>query len=618
MKLLLHSTLFTIFIIFSTTAGTHQKIKLNPIGNFRTGVYLDGASEIVAYDPLTKRVFSENAHEGAIDVISIQDPTNPTLLFSIDLSPYGKGANSVDVYNGILVAAVENVDKQDNGRLVLFRTYGNCPMIRQFEIGPLPDMTTFTPDGKFVLVANEGEPNDDYSIDPEGSISILDLRRGIWRAKVKTADFHRFNPLKDQLNAQGIRVYGPNSSVSQDFEPEYITVSDDSRTAWVTLQENNAIAVIDIANAYVKRLLPLGFKDHSKPYNKLDASNEDGAINITNWPVFGMYLPDAIGSFKFMFRTYLVTANEGDSRDYSGFSEEERVADVVLDPTVFPDAADLQKEENLGRLKITNTMGDTDGDGDYDKLFSYGARSFSIWTDDGHLIYDSGSKIEEITAQFYPADFNSNDEENNSFDDRSDDKGPEPEGVAIAVLKGRTYAFIGLERIGGIMTFDVTNPYKPEFMDYVNTRDFSGDPENDTAGDLAPEGLKFIPAWLSPSHRPLLLAAYEVSGSVGIFEIETCTTYTEPDKDNQHISVRNFPNPFNPTTDIFYNLPQDMKVNIAVYNILGQKVSELVNGFQTAGDHKVRFNGTGLSSGLYVYVLQAGDFRQVNKFLLTK
>lgn len=319
-----------------------------------------------------------------------------------------------------------------------------------------------------------------------------------------------------------------------------------------------------------------------------------------------------------MFRTYLVTANEGDSRDYSGFSEEERVADVVLDPTVFPDAADLQKEENLGRLKITNTMGDTDGDGDYDKLFSYGARSFSIWTDDGHLIYDSGSEIEEITAQFYPADFNSNDEENNSFDDRSDDKGPEPEGVAIAVLKGRTYAFIGLERIGGIMTFDVTNPYKPEFMDYVNTRDFSGDPENDTAGDLAPEGLKFIPAWLSPSHRPLLLAAYEVSGSVGIFEIETCTTYTEPDKDNQHISVRNFPNPFNPTTDIFYNLPQDMKVNIAVYNILGQKVSELVNGFQTAGDHKVRFNGTGLSSGLYVYVLQAGDFRQVNKFLLTK
>jgi hypothetical protein len=214
-----------------------------------------------------------------------------------------------------------------------------------------------------------------------------------------------------------------------------------------------------------------------------------------------------------------VTANEGDARDYDGFSEETRVEDEVLDPAVFPDAATLQLEENLGRLKITNTM-DVNGSGEFTKLFSYGARSFSIWDACGNLVFDSGDEFEQITAAMLPDDFNSTNDENDSFDNRSDDKGPEPEGVVTARICGRTYAFIGLERVGGIMVYDVTNPFNPDFMQYINTRDFTGNPEEGTAGDLAPEGLLYIRKAFSPNNKHLLAVAFEVSGTIAIFEID--------------------------------------------------------------------------------------------------
>ena len=269
----------------------------------------------------------------------------------------------------------------------------------------------------------------------------------------------------------------------------------------------------------VTRLAALGTKDYRWPFNGLDASNEDGAIRIKRRPVRGMYLPDAIAPVRFGHRTFLITANEGDSRDYPGFSEEERVGDLVLDPQRFPDAADLQLDANLGRLKVTNTAGDSDGDGDFDVLFSFGARSFTVWTDDLRRAFDSRDDLERITAAALPDDFNSDDEENDSFDSRSDDKGPEPEGLAVGTLDGRTYLFLGLERIGGIVVYEVTVPYHPRFVEYVNSRDFAGDPADDTASDLSPEGLLFIPAADSPIADPLLVVSYEVSGSTTVYRI---------------------------------------------------------------------------------------------------
>jgi hypothetical protein len=508
--------------------GFAPKLSLEFLGQHQTGVFDEGAAEIVAHDPGTQRIFKVNADAATIDVLDLNDPANPTLMATIDATTLGGSANSVAVHKGIVAVAIEAQDKQAPG-VVAFYNATDLALINSVTVGALPDMVTFTPNGRYVLVANEGEPNDDYTIDPEGSVSVIDLRHGVASATVRTADFSRYNGLEDKLRSKGIRIFGPNASAAQDLEPEYITVSRNSRIAWVSLQEANALAIVDIKRAKVLAIKPLGTKDHSLPGNELDTSNRDDAINITNWPIKGMYMPDAIASYSFRGRTYIVTANEGDSRDYDGYSEEARVKDLVLDPEAFPNAAELQKDENLGRIKTTLANGDTDGDGDFDELYSYGARSFSIWTARGKQVYDSGSEIERITAEALPNDFNSNNDENDSFDSRSDDKGPEPEGVALGRIFGHTYAFIGLERVGGIMVYDVTNPYKVSFVSYTNHRDFSVDAQlpddstNPLVGDLGPEGLTFIPARQSPNGNPLLVVGNEVSGTTTVFQVNMKT-----------------------------------------------------------------------------------------------
>jgi hypothetical protein len=505
-----------VFLSFPAVVGAHD-ISLQLLGSYRTGLFDAGASEIAGYDPGTHRLFVTNAAFAAIDALDISDPSHPSLAFQIDISTFGAKANSVSVKDGVVAAAVEASIKQDPGLVVFFDVNGGY--LADVVVGALPDMLTFSPDGAWVLVANEGEPNDDYTVDPEGSVSIIDVSGGagsVSQGDVSTVDFNAFN---DVPLDPSIRIYGPGATVAQDVEPEYIAVSPDSRTAWVTLQENNAIAIIDIDTAQIVDLVGLGVKNHNRHRNKLDASNEDGAIRFRRWPVLGFPMPDAIAAYEVFGHTFLITANEGDSRDYSGFSEEARVEDLTLDPTRFPNAASLQQAENLGRLKVTTANGDFDGDGDFDALFSYGARSFTIWTGSVKPVYESGSTLERITAKALPDDFNSSNDENGDFDGRSDDKGPEPEGVVIGKIGHRTYAFIGLERIGGIVVYDVSFPFYPRFVEYVNPRDFLGDPEADSAGDLGPEGLLFIPREESPISKALLVTANEVSGSTTIYAI---------------------------------------------------------------------------------------------------
>lgn len=495
---------------------------LEALGTYESGVFDESAAEIVAYDPRTRRAFVVNANDQTVDVLDISDPTEPTLVTAINVSDAADSlgaANSVAIARGILAVAIERDPSQMNG-VVAFYDTDTLSLLNTVEVGALPDMVTFTPDGKTVLVANEGEPDDDYVVDPEGSVSVIDLRRGVTRARVRTATFGKFNRKKDKLLRKGVRIFGPNATVAQDLEPEYITVDSRGRFAYVALQENNALAVVNIAKAKVTKLLPLGTKDHSAVGNEMDASNRDDAINIRSWPVVGMYQPDAIASYSRWGRTYIVTANEGDSRDYDGFSEEERVGDLMLDPNDYPDAAELQLDENLGRLQSTTATGDTDGDGLIDLIHSYGARSLSIWDSKGRQIWDSGNALESITANLDPDNFNSTNDENDSFDNRSDDKGPEPEGVAIGRVLGQTLAFVGLERVGGIAVYNVTNPYAPSFQSYINTRDFSvEDVEAGGAGDLGPEGLTFVPWYYSPTWRPLLIVGSEVSGTTTIYQV---------------------------------------------------------------------------------------------------
>lgn len=515
--------------------STPSEIVLSVFDTFETGQFDDGAAEIVAHDPGSQRVFVVNANDDRVDILDISNIgsslsaetalSNLQLLSSIDVSadvPEAGGINSVDVYNGLVAVAVQNDDDSKNGFVAFYNESGVAQNAfdsgtRNFiEVGNLPDALTFSPNGSKILVSNEGEPGEDSEenpVDPMGSISIIDLGFGLPAAdsQTTTLDFSAFDG-----NIDPDVKLEPGKLPSVDLEPEFGAFSEDGQNAIVVLQEANAFAMVNISSKTITAIKSLGFKNHSLPGNALDASNRDDAINIQNWPVHGMYQPDGIASYSVNGQTYYVTANEGDARD----PEEARVADVTLDPVSFPNAAELQLEENLGRINITTWLGNNDGDNELEELFTFGARSFTIWDSNGNMVWDSGDDLEQITADIIPNYFNSTNDDNDSFDNRSDDKGPEPEGVDVGEINGQYYAFIGLERVGGIIVYNITDPNNPNFVQYINNRDFSADAETSEAGDLAPEGIKFVSASNSPIGSALLIVGNEVSGTTTIYRID--------------------------------------------------------------------------------------------------
>lgn len=453
-----------------------------------------GAAEITIFDPQTKRLFAvNNGTTNRIDVINITSPAAASLIHSIDLAAYGGYVNSVDVSNGKLAAAIESTNKQNAGKVVVFNTstYAEEKVI---TVGALPDMVIFSPDGKYILTANEGEPDAAYVNDPEGTVSIISVDNNY---SVTTLNFASFGSQLAALKTKGFRVFGPTNDIAKDVEPEYISISSDSKTAWVTLQENNAIAVIDIASKTITKIFPLGFKDYDVAPNAIDPSDKEGGINFNPWKVSGVYMPDAIASLNYNNIPYLFTANEGDAREYTGFSEIKRVKDITLDATVFPNAAALKQDIQLGRLNITTTLGDTDGDGDFDALYSFGARSFSVWNGTtGDLVYDSKNDLDIKAKDLGVYD-----------DNRSDDKSVEPEAITIGKVGNKTIAFVGMERADAIAVYDVTNPFAPMFIKMFSTGD-------------APEGVLFIPASKSPIQQSLLVVSSENDGVIKIYKAD--------------------------------------------------------------------------------------------------
>jgi len=603
-----------------TVAVEDSAINLTPIGTYATGVFDEGATEIIAFDAMSQRIFSTNGNDGTIDILDAADPENLTLITQVDLSEFGDGANSVDVFDGIAVAAVEAGEVDQNGLVVFMDTAGNP--ISAVTVGVLPDMVTHTPDGSKVITANEGEPSDEYDIDPLGSISIIDLSVGVENLtdeNVTTLTFEAFNDV--ELD-ESIRIFGPGATVAQDLEPEYIAVAPDSRTAYAIMQENNAIAVIDLEAGEIVALKGLGFKDHSLACNGLDASNRDEGIEIRNWPILGMYQPDAIKAVEIDGATYIVSANEGDARDYDGFSEEERVGDLNLDPEAYPNAAFLQQDENLGRLNSTTATGDIDGDGDIDQIYSYGARSFSIWDAEGNLVWDSGEDLEQIVAAIQPDNFNANNDENDAKA-RSDDKGPEPEAVEVATIGDATYAFVGLERQGGIMVYDITDPTAPSFVQFVNNRNFEADPETNLleAGDLGPEDIIFISAEESPNGVSLIAVSNEVSGSITLYTLgEEPSVGLLSRTPNPANVLKAYPNPFSGIAKIDVQVGQSGTTRVEIVGMNGQIIQRLYSGYMNSGQtYSFDFEARDLAAGMYLLrMVNSESGIQVSKLVLTR
>lgn len=984
-------TLFASLLVLAVATVKGQNV-LQHLASYETTV--EGSTETVAHDAINQQVFFTNYGSNSFTIVDLSTPVNPTLVKTVDLSSYGAGPNSIAVHGNIVAVAIEADPKQDPGKVVFFDLDGDY--VNQVTAGALPDMLTFTPDGTKLLVANEGEPSDDYTNDPEGSISVVDLSGGVMLASVSSINFNAYDNKKASLQNKGVRIFGNNgiASVSEDLEPEYITVLEDGTKAYVGCQENNALVVIDLTNNTILDILPLGYKNHlsgtpsvvsyvlndlvvnwpelgapvydggqpavslggfsglfydaasstatdyvfyavpdrgpnagavnkstvtpvttqnlrpfklpdyqgrivkftlnkaagtvalndqilltrkdgttpitgkgnipgfdevpvtytdgvttyanadyadgsleeyhALPYDEyggdfegvlidkngyfwmcdeyrpalykfqpngtlveryvpsgtsllgttpqtvgtygaetlpevyskrranrgfeaiayddvnhvvygfiqsplynpssvtkdnsdvirilgvnadtgapvseyiyilernkdtgyassrvdkigdavytgngkflvierdsegptvnygkkyifeidityatnilnkallgskelealtadeikndegiavvhktkvvnlpsigyqgsdkaegiallpnneiavindndfglagagitdssvlgiisfandfgFDASNKDDVINIAQHPTLGMFMPDAIASYNVNGLNYIVTANEGDSRDYDGYSEEVRVKDLTLNAAYYPGATTLQENEDLGRLKTTTATGDYNNDGEIEQIYSYGARSFSIFDEYGNLVFDSADQFAQKIAAEESELFNEDEEE---LDGRSDDKGAEPEAIAIGTINGVTYAFVGLERQSSILMYDITNPNDVEFITY-----YKG---NRTSGDRAPEVIKFVSEGDSATSKNLLLVGYEVSGSLGVIEIDNAVLGISEVVAKNEFKI--YPNPV---------VEDDLKFNKTlsgvIYNMNGQEVEKIEN-----------------------------------------
>ena len=526
-------------------------LNLTQIARYSAGQYnVDGGvMEIVAYNQATEWAYAINGQSGKLAAIPLAGLTAGAHVeeltgTEIDVKALVEAEDSTFQYGDMtsvaispdsttLAAALQAQGSNDAGRVALFTCEedGSLTLEALVETGAQPDMVTFAGDG-VVLTADEGEPREGYGeniADPKGSVTVVDVEA----QESTVVDFSAFDSQRDQLAEDGI-VLKKGSAPSVDLEPEYIAVS--GGKAYVTLQENNAIAVLDIDSQTFEGVYSAGFEDHST--TAIDLDKKDDAYDPQTYEsLLGIRMPDGIAAFTVEGTTYLVTANEGDAREWGDedlgtfyLSEDER--DFGEEGVTSPTGAITAENSGLEGKVVFFKTEDFDGL-DPEKDYVFGGRSFTVFqaTENGlEEVFTSGDDFEALTAQYVPEYFNASND-NAVLDDRSGKKGPEAESVTVGTVDGKTYAFVALERTGGVMAYDITDPEAITFVNYVNTRDFGTTVEGSeeyedgeldkwvTGGDVAPEGLLFLDAASSPNGEPLLLAACEVSGTVAVYQL---------------------------------------------------------------------------------------------------
>ncbi len=536
---------------------TEKPLNIKKIAGYDTGVSAEitdaedivkGAAEIISYNKDNQKFYLVNGVNKTIDVVSLSNVATTESLVKestidvkadaeVDGFVFGDITSlGVNTEEDVIAIAVQHAAFNEAGKVLVYDYEG--ALLDSYEVGYQPDALLFNQSGSLIFVANEGEPREGISneeasvVDPEGSVSVIDTKT----KQVTTIKFdNKWGLEKDVI------IRNEKEGASVDFEPEYIALNQDETKAYVALQENNAIATIDVATLTVESVKSLGFQDHSVA--GLDAAR-DNTINIETLPILGVKMPDGITTVNIEGQEYILTANEGDASEwgedlpteYVNVADfEDHVENIVLGDVfkgMTQEEANEKLEEMLAthdekgrsiyrKLELLTNMGD-------DALYTLGGRSFSIYNADTmELVFDSGDDFEQIIANTYPEYFNFDNDaagEDNVMDRRSTKKGPEPEDVKVGVIDGRIYAFIGIERQGGFMTYDITDPANAQFVEYYCTRDFEDALHKMDSG---PEGLTFIDAENSPTNTPLLLVANEVSGTVAINEITPQATQTE-------------------------------------------------------------------------------------------
>lgn len=565
-----------------TASGT---LTLSVVDSYFSGSdFATSSAEIVSYDTCSDRLYVVNAQDASIDVLSLAvNNSAPNKVGNINLSLAAESAgieigaaNSVSAKQGLVAVAIEAKIKQNPGLIALYRS-DDLSLLGTYTAGALPDMVALSSNGQIILTANEGEPSADYTNDPEGSVTIVDLTQGYGSGKavVKQVSFSQFNvgAARHSEMDDSVRITGPaGTTVAQDLEPEYLALNASNTKAYVALQENNAMAIIDIASANVDLIKSLGEKSwNAASGNKLDASNKDGVVgNFSSYEqLVGLYMPDTIVSFNVGGSDYIISANEGDGREYIyettqatciaanhiwdgnnyepggenenadkysnelddciSYVDEARGKDIVdLVDEAHPLKSALDDNNQLKRIKVVH---DKEAYSAADNIVTFGARSFSIWNDKAELVFDSG---DDIAKKVFASDednynaTNNNNDPSETPDNRSDDKGIEPEAVEVAEINGKHYAFVGLERQGGVIVYDVSDPVAPVYQSYINNRDFSqpvctevdeGDCDNGVynlaAGDLGPESIDYF----TREGKHFIAVGNEVSGTTTVYKI---------------------------------------------------------------------------------------------------
>ena len=493
-----------------------------PAGPFQWGHTLQPLStlsmktaEISAFMPAKNKLFVV----GDANIVEVVDLSNPGVAKKISETSIPGNASSVTVHGDLVAVSMLEIEEWRDGQVQVMRYTDSLEVLGLYKVCSQPDMIKFTPDGKNLLVACEGSPSQDFAVDPEGGIAFLSVDKAdaeSWKnAELTVAGFDKLD--SNALKKAGVRSPG-NQGFLRSLEPEYITVSDDSKLAWVSLQENNAMAIIDVPAKKIKKVFPLGFVDHSRNGFSLDAVS-DGEINIKNYyPLRGLRQPDGIATFKAGDRHFVLTANEGAPvNDYKVWTDVTNLATLMeqgrLDETVFrePILKEL-KDLSVSSLESCDMGKYRTNNGKCPYAYTFGSRSMSVFDGEtGKVVWDSGEMFERVLAKIAPEYFNWNSKKGKvKMDKRSGDKGCEPENVTVGEVGNRRYAFVGLERTSDIAVFDITEPVAPKLVDFYL------DPL-----DRGPEGILFIPAEKSPmAGQALLVVGYEYSKTLTIYTIK--------------------------------------------------------------------------------------------------